>query len=132
MSAMSRHAALFGAFSIRRVEPGANYTHIGRDLFGFRVGWLKDRMPDIPDFYIGAPAFDLALAAMIRKYHGIVSTMDNIGLDFYPSEMDPGMVVHEPHASNWSGHHEFTLPANLWNCRLAREWFQREMPSFEL
>jgi hypothetical protein len=89
-------------------------------------------MPSIPDFYIGAPAFDLAIAALIRKYHGIVSTMENIAIDFYPSEMDPGMVVHEPHASNWSGHHEFTLPANVHNTHLARAYFSEHCPSFVL
>lgn len=115
-----QHAALFGAFSIRR-----DAHHIGRDVFGFTVGWLKQNLPDIPPFYCGAPQFDLMLAALIRKQRGIVTTARNLGTDFYPCELEPGLVTHEDHQSAWSGENEHRHPANLINCSLMRRWEEK-------
>jgi hypothetical protein len=100
---MRRHASIFGAFTMRRVEPGANYVHIGRELFGFRVDWLRRHLADIPDFWIASPYFDIVLAALIRKERGIITTKQNLAIDFYPCEMSAGMAIHEAHTSNWSG-----------------------------
>lgn len=129
---MRRHAATFGAFSMRRVEPGSGYTHIGRDLFGFRADWLRENLAKIPDFFIGCPYFDLVIAAMIRKERGIVSTKENLSPDFYPCEMASGMATHEAHKSSWDGENEFKFGANLHNRKLALEWCREEMPSLEL
>lgn len=132
ISAMRRHAATFGAFSMRRIDVGENFTHVGRDLFGFRADWLTDRLPTIPDFFMGCPYFDLVLAAMIRKERGVISTRENMATDFYPCEMESGPATHEPHASTWACEHEHTLGANIWNRRLAIDWCKENMPSLEL
>lgn len=112
-----RHAALYGAFSIRR-----DANHIGRDVFGFTKAWLMAHIDQIPDFYMGAPAFDLVLAAIIRRTRGIVSTKYNLRLDFFPCELEPGLVTHEDHPSRWAGENEHKFPANLINMTLLREW----------
>jgi hypothetical protein len=129
---MRRHAAVFGAFSMRRVEPGATYTHIGRDLFAFRADWLAEHLPSFPIFYMGCPYFDLVIAAIIRKDRGIVSTIKNMEVDFYPCEMAPGMATHEPHKSAWVEDGEHTLPGNLFNRRAAMRWCRDNMPSLVL
>lgn len=129
---MKQHAAIYGAFSMRRTEPGYNNVHIGREVFGFRAGWLAERMDLIPDFYCGAPCFDLIIAAIIRKERGIVTTNENLYVDFYPSEISPGIALHEPHQSSWSGPHENTMPANVHNMQLAREWCKNNCPSLSL
>lgn len=111
------HAALYGAFSMRRSR-----DHIGRDAFGFQAGWLRSHLHLIPEFWCGAPAFDLVLAAIIRRDRGIKTTKGNIMVDFFPCELEPGLVTHEPHESSWAGENENTWPANLVNLSLARRW----------
>lgn len=126
---MRRHAALFGAFSMRRKEPGQSYVHIGREVFGFRSDWLESHIDQIPEFYMGAPYFDLVMAALIRKERGVVSTVENMATDFYPCEMEAGPAIHEPHASSWAGDQEYTLPANQVNRLEAAKWCAANCPS---
>lgn len=111
------HAAVYGAFSIRR-----DASHIGRDVFGFTRGWLKSHLHLIPEFWCGAPAWDLVLAAIIRKDRGIKTTKANLMVDFFPCELAPGLVTHESHESAWAGANEHRHPANLVNLSLARRW----------
>ncbi len=104
---------------MRRNESG----HMGRDLFAFTKEWLEKNFDEIPDFLMGCPCFDLALAAQIRKYHGIKSTIDNFVTDFWPAETPHRLCLHEPHRSSWAGKFEHRLPGNLWNKKLANEYF---------
>lgn len=127
------HVRVWGATSIRRKEIGLDGTHIGRDVFAFRADHLREViMPTLPDFALAAPCFDLVLAAIIRKARGINSTKENMLLDFFPCEMTPGLVLHEPHESEWAGQNENILPANLLNKRLAQEWCRENMPGLHL
>jgi len=130
---MVRHVAIWGACSIRRIETdGRKEPHMGRDVFVFRADWLRDHMPEIPDFLLGAPCFDLVLAALIRKARGIPSNKENLHHDIFPCEMPAGLVLHEPHESSWAGANEHTLPANEWNRRLARDWTQKNCPTLKI
>jgi hypothetical protein len=108
-----------GARSMRRNEAG----HIGREIFAFTVEWLDNQWNKIPDFIPGAPCFDLALAALIRKFHGIQSTLENLHIDIWPAETHERLALHEPHPSAWAGKNEHVYKANLWNKCLANEWF---------
>lgn len=137
--AFRQHAALWGAFTMRRTElmgngaiRGRGPTHMGREVFGFRVDWLKQNLPTIPKFYLGAPCFDLVLAAMIRRQRGLKTTVANLVMDFYPAEMSEGIALHESHDSSWAGPIENTAPANLHNRELARGWCRANMPSLTL
>lgn len=117
-----------GAASMRRNESG----HVGRDLFGFTKKWLEDNLAAIPDFIHGAPCWDLVLAAIIRKNHGIKSDLTNLGVDIWPAETPDRYALHESHPSAWAGSNENKYPANLWNQRLARAWTAKYMPSLKL
>lgn len=116
------------AMSMRRDESG----HIGRDLFAFTAKWLKENMDDIPDYIQGAPCFDLALAAQIRKRFGIFSTLENLHLDIWPAETIHRYALHEPHESEWAGVNENTYKANLHNKKLANDWFRKHNPTIRL
>ena len=129
---MRRHAALFGAFSMRRREPHETYIHVGRDLFGFSADWLQRNLDKIPDFYVGAPYFDLVLAAIIRKERGVITTPENLAIDFYPCDMEPGSATHEAHFPYWAGENQYTLPANVHNRTLAARWAQENCPSLAI
>jgi hypothetical protein len=117
-----------GAMSMRRNESG----HIGRDLFAFTSKWLRDNFDKIPDYIQGAPCFDLALAAQIRKHYGIFSTLENLHLDIWPAESLHRYATHEAHPSEWAGAMENVYKANLWNKKLANEWFAKNNPAIRL
>jgi hypothetical protein len=117
-----------GALSMRRDESG----HIGRDLFAFTAEWLRREFDAIPDYIQGAPCFDLALAAQIRRFHGIHSTLENLMNDIWPAETPHRYALHEPHPSSWAGVNENTYKANLWNKRLANEWFAKHRQNIKL
>ena len=101
--------------------------HIGRDLFVFEVGWLRQRMNDIPDFLLGAQLWDIWMMAWIRRQFGHPTTNDNWGYSFKGSELPEGIVWHQWHKSTWSNEsrdgNEITLPSNLWNKALYDQWF---------
>lgn len=122
------HVEPNGAMSMRRDESG----HMGRDLFSFTKEWLERHWDAIPDFLMGCPCFDLVLAALIRKYHGIMSTKDNFITDIWPAESPHRLCLHEPHKSTWAGKFEHTLPGNVYNRKLANEWFQLNMANIYL
>jgi hypothetical protein len=124
------HLAEHSSASMRRPdEPG---VHVGRDLFGFSREWLAANIDDMPDFICGAPLFDLVIAAMIRKTHGITSALQNMHHDIMPAECPARYVLHEAHKSSWAGANEHTLPANLHNRRLAHIWCANNMPTLNL
>lgn len=125
---------LHGAVSMRRSEIGdtSGEIHMGRELFAFTRQWLEENLDSIPSFYVGCPFFDIVLAAIIRKQHGITSTIENIKEDLYPSDSEHRYALHEPHPSSWAGENEFKFPANLHNRKMAKEWCANNMPTLKL
>jgi len=93
----AERTAPFGIVTMRRDEQG----HCGRDAVLFSHEWLKANLADMPDYIIGAPIFDLGLAAMSRYQRGIKSRMSNIGMDFPPCDAVERLCLHEPHPQNW-------------------------------
>jgi len=125
---------LHKAMSMRRDRPpGDKLDHIGREMFMFTSGWIKEHLDEIPEFFIGCPYFDLVIAALIRKYHGFKNTsLDNLGEDFYPADWEWRYALHEPHPSSWAGENEHKFPANIHNRRLAKEWCSHQCPTLRL
>lgn len=123
---IQRHVMLYGAVSMRRYcftdQPfidNPQPTHVGRELFAFRAGWLKLRMNDIPDYILGAEQWDLGMAAFIRAQCHLKTTMHNLVEDFFPCELPKGLVWHERHESAWLSPNS---PSNLHNKKLAAQW----------
>ncbi len=123
---LRKHVSLYGACSFRRTEKGTPGVHTGRDAFAFTKRWLEEHWKEIPDFLLGAPSFDLCLAALIRLQRGIVTTADNLTTDFFPCDIGPGYVYHEPHESAWVRFSN--SPGNRHNRRLFREWSLKHLP----
>jgi hypothetical protein len=86
-----------GIVTMRRNEK----AHCGRDLFLFSHEWLMANWNEIPDYCLGAPIFDLGMAALARKHHGMKARMSNIGIDFLPSDAVERFCLHEPHPQTW-------------------------------
>lgn len=127
------HVAAHGAASMRREDVGASGIHMGRDCFAFTKKWLAAHWDEIPSFYLGAPCFDLVLAALIRRSHGLpASTLVNLHDDMWPADAKERYVRHEAHPSAWAGLAETTHPANKWNVKLAQEWCAKNNPQLSL
>jgi len=126
---LRKHVLIWDAVSMRRLEPGVEDVHMGRELFAFRAGWLRLHLPKIPDYFIGTEAFDLGVAAYIRQTRGIASTFRNFSTDFFPCELPAGMALHEPHESSWAS--MMTSPANVHNRKLFRDWAVRNQPTLK-
>jgi hypothetical protein len=87
---------------------------------------------NIPDFLLGAPFWDLCLAAIIRKDRGINTTKENLNLDFFPCETTHRYALHEDHASSWAGENEYVYPANKRNRALFEDYCRTQMPSLKI
>lgn len=127
MGILRRHVAVWDFVSARRSEPLAG-VHMGRDLFAFRAGWLKENLKRIPDYILGADSFDLGLAAFLRNERGIKTTFRNLSNDFFPCDMQDALVYHEPHASAWNSADVNTSQANLHNRKLFKDWAKKAQP----
>ncbi len=125
------HVGRVGAASMRRKE-STGASHMGRDLFAFTLTWLHRYWDEIPDFYCGAPGFDLVMAAMIRRHHGVGTTLKNLDEDFPPADAKERYVFHEAHLSSWAGVNETIYPANSHNLALARAWCQKHCQTLSL
>jgi hypothetical protein len=121
--AMREHAAKWGAFTMRRLEPGIDRPHMGREVFGFSADWLMRHIDEMPDFLLGCNGFDIYMAAMIRKDRGITTTYENLSEDFHPCEIPRGLATHEPHENEWSTKY-WGSAGNVHNRKLFREWAQ--------
>jgi len=121
-----------GAISMRRTESNGEH-HMGRDLFAFTAGWLRKNWDELPDYVIGAPFFDLGLAAMIRTKAGITtpSTKKNMNDDFEPADMPPGLALHESHRSEWVVRNMNSVPSIAHNTKLFFEWAQKHAPEMK-
>jgi len=104
----------YGAATMRRDESG----HCGRELFAFTKRWLREN--PIPDFLQGTHQFDLAVAAMIRHQRGIVSTLENMKVDFFPCDASERLAHHEPHENEWSSRMDH--PSGKHNTALFSTW----------
>lgn len=117
------------ATSMRRIEPKAEYTHIGRDMMGFKVSWLRKWWDEIPDYILGASDFDLGMAAFIRHKHGIPTSMANMGTDLTPADAPARLIAHEPHKGAWE-HPDLTqLPSSRWNRKQFMSWAFKHQPT---
>lgn len=112
------HAGTYGACSMRRNEEG----HVGRELLAFRGDWLKKYWKEIPDYCIGAPVFDIGMAAFIREKVGVKSTLENMAWDFHPADSDKRYALHEPHESSWKD----DSPSAQYNRSLFNRWIEEK------
>lgn len=146
---LRKHVSLYGACSFRRTDhvhvlttsKGGNHfalgdgtnpitpklPHCGREGFAFTKRWLMNNWDRIPDMLLGFCAWDLCLAAIIRKERGIVTTKVNLTTEFWPADAGPGFVFHEPHASEWAK--DENSPGNRYNRRLFRDYAAKELPN---
>lgn len=144
------HCSIYGACSAQRCEifrsgvhrmvPDAapesfiqsGGLHMGRDMFAFRVDWLKREWNEMPDFLLGASEFDLAVAALIRKRAGLVTTKDSLVDTIWPAEIPKGYILHEYHKALWTAKDNVnTAPSQLHNRRLFRNWSEAEHFGFK-
>lgn len=106
----------------------------GRDLFAFRVSWLKRQWDCIPDFIVGEWEWDLVMALMIRMENGVPITTKHDLYTFYPdSEIPIGYVFHELHIRPWISTHYHDCPSKRHNLDLANQWYQEHnLESFQI
>lgn len=123
---LRKHVPIYGASTFRRTEntPG---IHCGREAAAFTVRWLRENLNRIPDFILCSAGFDIGLAALIRLQRGIITTPQNLTVDFWPADVGVGYVMHEAHPSAWSGANE-NSPSNAHNRRLLAEFQARYLP----
>jgi hypothetical protein len=95
-------------------DPG----HVGRDLVAFQAGWLRLNLAQIPDFILGAPAWDLWMAREARRLCGVAWTIATSASECLMCELPSGTVLHEAHVAHWAGHQE--SPACRWNTERAK------------
>lgn len=95
------HAGRFDFGCVRR-----DAAHVGREAFWFSRDWLAANLGAMPDVILGTPLVDLILAKWLRGFRGIKSTPENMGLDFPPVELPPGLIYHAPHESRWLEHQD--------------------------
>ena len=118
------NVGVFGACSMRR-----GVGHVGRDLFAFRSLWLQQNWNEIPDYILGASDFDLGLAALIRYKRGIVTTKDNLAIDFLPCDSPNRVITHEDHPSAWMV--DPHAPANQFNRHQFMAWAKKYAPEIK-
>lgn len=137
--------AIYGACTAMRVEyrqpPNLSLPpetvaregqpHLGRDLFACTAQWLADAWDELPDFLLGAPEFDLCLAAMVRRKRRFHTTRQNIATIIPCCELPPGYLVHEVHPSQWSQLPE-SNPAHVWNRRNFETWARHYAPEIKV
>lgn len=138
------HCAVYGPVSSQRCEfrrtmPGLDKSpsviatlggpHLGRDLFCFPKRWLTEHWDEIPDFILGASAWDLCMAAMIRLEYGITTTKQTISENILPAEIERGYVAHEAHEAAWSRRENRRSASERWNKSLFRNWSLKHLPA---
>lgn len=102
--------------------------HVGRDLFAFRADWLRDHISEIPDFILGASAWDLCLAAMVRNYGGCEWSIRTSASDCLSCELPLGLVLHESHSPKWGDSDNQNSPSELHNAKLFKDWCKAYAP----
>lgn len=100
--------------------------HMGRDMFAFTKRWLLRNWEQIGDFILGASAWDLCVASMIRREKGITSNRVNLEHSIFPCELERGFIWHQQHQGAWTQQPE--SPSEQHNKRLFKEWAGRNLP----
>lgn len=142
-SALRLHCGIWGACTAHRAEfrnsipdpkqspeawSEAGGRHMGRDLFAATREWLVSNWEDIPDAIIGAPMYDLHLAALVRHRVGHPTTRKNLEERVVPAELPLGYIGHEYHDPTWSKLSPNT-PSHLHNTYLFRNWTLKHQPT---
>ena len=95
--------------------------HIGRDLFAFQVDWLRRHLDMIPDMILGAPDWDLCMAAIVRMVAGSEWSIGDSPNADPRCELEPGYVLHERHHAVWMDS-DGKDPSSQHNRKLLRQW----------
>lgn len=95
--------------------------HIGRDLFAFDAQWLRRHMDMIPDMILGAPDWDLCLAAITRMLAGSEWSLGDSPNSDPRCELEAGYVLHERHHAVWMDS-DGKDPSYQHNRQLLRKW----------
>lgn len=118
---VERHGCAFTHrwdFHRRLAKPLVNESQIrrgewypGTDAVFFTVGWWKEHRDEYPDMLVGREQNDEVLRQLVKRHGG---------------HEIPAAIYHEKHPSFWEHHgRRMNGNGNLWNHRLAREWFRR-------
>jgi glycosyltransferase involved in cell wall biosynthesis len=104
--------------------------HMGRDLFAGTKRWWLSVWEQIGDPVLGASDFDLHLACLIRKHHGIESTRKNLEQNLHPAELPRGFLIHQFHVPAWADRRNVSTAASQKHNRLAfRKWSAEHLPA---
>lgn len=151
---IKRHLQLYQSGSMRRVDVDTRdknppmpplftppiafmemgWPHMGRDGFVFNAGWLKHHWNRIPDFILGAPYWDIFMAAFIRMLRGYTQTTIADMYQTYPDcELPDGLIIHEAHTSKWMQSKDWTkVPENNHNIDLFNEAQKKYFPKLKI
>jgi hypothetical protein len=100
---------------------------MGRDLFAATKVWLLAHWDEIPDAILGAPAYDLHLAALVRHKVGQKTTRQNIDQVMVCAELPNGYVYHQHHVSQWASLPQNT-PSHVRNGEQFKKWAAVHQP----
>lgn len=146
-----RHARLHGAGTVRRVVINTNkfklpelsaspvefmavgHPDLGRDGFVITPMWWDRFGHILPNFYIGAPCWDLCFAHLVRLAQGQAQKSKDLNelYDNIPNcELPDGLVIHEAHKSHWLDFPDD--PARVHNQNLFNEWMKKYVPWIDL
>lgn len=132
--AVSSHRAEYGAIigaHLVKDDPAvfkSAVPHPGRDVFAFRAGWLRTHLHEIPDYLVGAPCWDTAMAAYIRHaagFPGINRTKNSQCID---AELPFGFCAHIMHHAAWTIN-KMSDKCNAHNAALATAQLKRLYPT---
>jgi len=91
---------------------------------------------DIPDFIIGAPYWDIWMAAYMRLYKGFRLNSLNSLYDNLPGcELPDGLIIHQAHMSKWksgSKAEQNKRPSNQYNRKLFQQWCDECWPNMTM
>lgn len=138
---LNLHLSIWGACTAHRAEfhgqiakgspeqwSEAGMKHMGRDLFAATKEWLTRNWDEVPDAILGAPMYDLHLAALVRHKVGHPTTRQNLEQVVVPAELPQGYISHEHHDPTWS-RLPTTTPSHRHNQMLFKEWSMKNQPS---
>ena len=110
-------------------DPVPRHIHCGRDLFAFRVWWLKKYLPELPPVFIGRNDWDNLFVNLMRLTTGTLITgkwCDEAARTITDCELASGRLLHEWHKSYADNEH--LDPSNEWNRLKLREWGAKYCP----
>lgn len=85
----------------------------GSDAFFCTLGWWKAHGHDCPELLIGREHNDEVFRSLMKLTAGVECEIE-------------AAIYHEKHASFWESPENFaTNPGNVWNRKVAAEWYQR-------